>query len=96
MPKYTGNPFRNVLSSRLVLWKVKVSKCGWNGLGTAELKIKVQSYHVPKQKEKPLQNLPKIPPLPQSGRLPIYATIHGAYGLMWKKQEPRLIILLAL
>lgn len=26
MPEHTGNPFRNLLSSRLVLWRVKASK----------------------------------------------------------------------
>lgn len=27
---------------------------GWNGLGKAEMKIQIQSYHMPKQEEKPL------------------------------------------
>lgn len=37
-------------------------KGGWNGLGKAEMKIQVQSWHVPKQKEKPPQNPPHSPP----------------------------------
>lgn len=36
MPKHTGNPFRNLLSSRLDLWKVKASKVV--GMAWEELK----------------------------------------------------------
>lgn len=69
MPKHTGNPFRNLLSSRLDLWKVKRFKGGWNGLAKAGMKIQVQSYHMPKQKENPLQS--------QMDSFPVYATIDG-------------------
>lgn len=36
MPKHTGNPFRNLLSSRLVLWRVKASTVA--GMAWGELR----------------------------------------------------------
>lgn len=56
-----GIPFRNLLSSRLVLWKVKALEVVGMAWGRAEVKTQVQSYHMPKQREKPHGILPTAP-----------------------------------
>lgn len=61
MSKHAGSPYRDLLSSRLDLWKSRGFKGGWNGLAKAEMKIQVQSYHVPKQKKEPPRNPPQSP-----------------------------------
>lgn len=60
-PKHSGNPFQESVVFKAGFAESKGFGGGWNGLGRAEVKIQVQSYHMPKQREKPHGILPTAP-----------------------------------
>lgn len=93
MPKHTGNPFRNLSSSRLVLWKVKAPKVVGMAWGELRCRFKFRATTCLSKRKKSLWNPPHSP---QRKIFPSRQQYVGLMISLWKKQVPRLSILWSL
>lgn len=85
MPKYTGNPFKNLLSSRLDLWKVKASKVVGMGWGRLKWRFKFRAGMRLSKRKSHHRILPHSPP---DGKLSCWCS-NKHMGLMFHVEETR-------